>query len=688
MTHSRQGVRGKADSRGPRFAFPRLVQSGALSVFALALAVEVTSAFVPSEEDFALEIPLPFQQGNLVYGDEVASLTIPPVGVAMSEKIGGRWSVHSWNRQSQSPHYVLGSGADVAPAISSPSQAESAARYVMEQTSMEMNLDPSELRLDGVAEGAGKYAVHFQQTFNGLDVVGGRAHATFLDSGRVFAMGSDFFPIAGFGTVPAIFQPEAETIAIDDLPHEERLVSTEPGEETGLYVLPYPTSIDTFEPRLVWRVTVVTNGRTGVFHTYLDANTGEILWRTNDVHFLDYTGTVDSHIEPTTYCNGEFEQAARYMEVSVNNRGTTNTNQDGIWTVPNADVARPATTRFFGPYVDVNRSSGGSDASQTRTAVPGTALNFVWDDGNSRQDERDIFSGVNFIHDWFETVDPGFAYSNTRINANVGVAGSCNAFYNGFSINFYNAGPGCSGSGCANTGEIQGVVFHEYGHGVQEHLIGFQGNEGIGEGNADILANFLTAESVIGRGFCIGNCSGGIRNSSNDRQYPEDMTGEEHHDGTIMSGVMWDARLNLQASLGMAEGVARAAHIWHFGRVLERPWNQPDQCLSMFVADDDNGNIFDGTPNFDAICQAVFAHDTDGDDFDCPEEGAIWVDFAYVGSEHGTQAFPYNSLFQAHGAAPIDYIMKVKDGASVEVGTLSKRGVIRAIGGVVRIGAP
>jgi hypothetical protein len=98
--------------------------------------------------------------------------------------------------------------------------------------------------------------------------------------------------------------------------------------------------------------------------------------------------------------------------------------------------------------------------------------------------------------------------------------------------------------------------------------------------------------------------------------------------------------------------------------------------------------VFDGTPNFDAICEAVLLHDVDGDAFDCPEAGSVWVDFDYSGSENGTQAHPFNSIFQAEAAAPDDYIMKIRDGVSPEVGTLSKPGQLRAIGGTVRVGAP
>jgi hypothetical protein len=331
--------------------------------------------------------------------------------------------------------------------------------------------------------------------------------------------------------------------------------------------------------------------------------------------------------------------------------------------------------------VDVNRETGGNDALENLFATPGEPLAFVWTDANSRQDERDVFDAVSDMHDFFELVDPGYSLSNARMTANVGVPGGCNAFWNG-TINFYN-----QVGGCANTGEIQSVVHHEYGHGVQHDLIGGQGEEGCGEGNADVLANFMTDEATIGRGFYLNSCAEGIRTSDNDLQYPEDLSGGVHHDGQIIAGVLWDLRQNLEGYMGSA-GKDQAAILWHFGRKLERPTNQPDQCLSMFIGDDDDGDLSNGTPNFFAICDAMRAHDTDSDGFICPEINVVWVDFDYVGPEDGSEARPYNSVFQAESAAANHYTMKIRSGTSTEAGMLSKRGEIQAIDGVVRIGAP
>src|SRR5690606_10591918 len=80
---------------------------------------------------------------------------------------------------------------------------------------------------------------------------------------------------------------------------------------------------------------------------------------------------------------------------------------------------------------------------------------------------------------------------------------TCNAFWNGSTVNFYR-----EGGGCANTGEIAAVFDHEWGHGMDN-------NDGVpsvsrpGEGIADVYAQLRLNTSCIGRGFRPGsNCTG------------------------------------------------------------------------------------------------------------------------------------------------------------------------------------
>lgn len=576
-----------------------LVVASAFGV--LAGGTSLAFAFAPADQTH-LEIPnptFPLGAAQAPQAQEAARAAAAGIGAVY----GGDWQVHSWNAQTNTPHRLIGSGAQVASSLLDDAAAADAALAVATANASSLGLEPSDLELVTVSRGLGKVAAHFQQTWNGYEVVGGRYHATFMESGRLFVLGSDFYSGIDLDPVPTVSSAAAQAVAAGDLglaPVAE-IFQAEP----ELVVLPVSLAADRVRHHLAYRMRVVTQDPYAIWETYVDAHAGEILWRFNDVHH--FSGTTEGNVQQDTYCNGETPGTIGHMEVTVAGQGTTNSNALGQWSVGANSGSSTVTSRFYGPYCDVNRASGGSDATFNGTADGGTPFAINWTDANSRQDERDVFEGVSDVRDFIGSFDPTFGYINARITARVGVSGTCNAYWDG-TINFYNAG-----GGCANTGEIQGVVHHEYGHGVQASILGSQGSEGLGEGNADILANFITDEAIIGRGFFSGNCTDGIRTADNSLQYPDDLTGQVHNDGRIMAGTVWDVRQNLEATLGQAAGEFRAAQLWHFGRVLERPFIQPDQALSMFVADDDNGNLLDGTPNFDDICDGIGQHG-----FECP----------------------------------------------------------------------
>ena len=86
---------------------------------------------------------------------------------------------------------------------------------------------------------------------------------------------------------------------------------------------------------------------------------------------------------------------------------------------------------------------------------------------------------------------------------NVNIASTCNAFWNGSSVNFFQAG-----SGCNNSGEIRDVVQHEWGHGLD-------GNDGVppvdaatGEAIGDYIAFFVDNDSCVGQSFTPGPGTG------------------------------------------------------------------------------------------------------------------------------------------------------------------------------------
>ena len=99
---------------------------------------------------------------------------------------------------------------------------------------------------------------------------------------------------------------------------------------------------------------------------------------------------------------------------------------------------------------------------------------------------------------------PTNTWLNAQLTANVNINPTCNAFWNGSTVNFYR-----SGGGCGNTGEIEGVSLHEYGHGLDSNDgNGSSPDNGTGETYGDFTAALATHTSCVGPGFLTSNCGG------------------------------------------------------------------------------------------------------------------------------------------------------------------------------------
>ena len=585
-----------------------------LGLLGLAFAAfsQLAAAFTPAEQNAAYEIRLPEYDtlGGQGYGRDVGMLE---VAQTLTARYGGQWRVYAWNNLSGTPRHAYGESVQLAAPVRDANGLERLAREVIAANADVLRAEGANLRLESTPHALGKWVAHFQQTWQGIDVLGAQVRVAISDSGKLLLMGSDYCADIALAPTPALSAAAAEAVAKAGLPFDPAMDSVSAAPR--LLVLPVALSETAVEYHLVWRLTLRTAQPFGAWVTDVDAHTGEILQRRNDIHFA-YGGDTSAETQVYGWCEGATDVAMPYLRISVDGIGSTISNAAGAWSVPGSGGARTVSADLYGPYVNVNNFPG-SDAVSSGLAMEDLPFTVRFDDANARQDERDTFDAVNDIHDFFAQFDPGFAYTNARMIAYVNRDdGYCpgNAWWDG-TINF------CAASGgYANTGELQQVVHHEFGHGVQAAILGYQGEQGLGEGNGDILGNLITQDPVIGRGFFTGNCVSGIRTSLNTLQYPGDVLGAEIHDaGRVIAGFNWDATVLLQAELGggaawNAPGTLAAAMAWHFGRMLLHPTTQPDQVFAAFFADDDNDNMDDGTPHFDSFCAAAENHG-----FECPE---------------------------------------------------------------------
>jgi hypothetical protein len=328
-----------------------------------------------------------------------------------------------------------------------------------------------------------------------------------------------------------------------------------------------------------------------------------------------------------------------------------------------------ATTSLNGQFVRIADNCGAiSESSATGSINLGGANNQhdCTSGGASAGDTpaaRSAFYEINKLKEQARGWLPNNSWLQAQLTANVNINSTCNAFWNGSTVNFYR-----SGAGCRNTGEIAAVFDHEWGHGLDDNdAAGTLSNSS--EAYADITAIYRLQASCVGYGFfqtadqgcgqtadgtgfnsdesqvgashCELNCSG-VRgadwNQHADHQ-PDTALGfvcgscttgggpcgrEVHCAAAPVNQAAWDlATRDLTAApfnLDSQSAFIVANRIFFQGSGNIGSWHactcgsSSSGCgaangyMQWLTADDDNGNLNDGTPHMTAIFNAFNRH--------------------------------------------------------------------------------
>jgi hypothetical protein len=287
------------------------------------------------------------------------------------------------------------------------------------------------------------------------------------------------------------------------------------------------------------------------------------------------------------------------------NVGGTNYYTDDTGYVGLSNTSPVTGTAYLeGLWVDVR--TAGTTPSWTVSLNPGA--NNLTADNNSDIKQRTVFHSVNVVHDYMKSKFPTFTGMDNALPANVDLAGTCNAFYDGSSINFYAAGGGCNA-----TSLVADVCYHEYGHGINDKFyqsIGASWDNGaMGEGYADLWGMGITGSDTLGIGFFQNNPTGFVREYAVDKKvYPQDLVGEVHADGEIICGAWWDTYKNMGNLQQMMDLLAET----YYSGVTDFDGNEgtlfPAILLEALTADDNDGNLQNGTPNYCAIASGFAIH--------------------------------------------------------------------------------
>jgi Zn-dependent metalloprotease len=588
---------------------------GILSLLGVcAVAVGIADAVTPhAHRD--LEFPLEWYAAPADY--ETKAFESTPF--ARSSVLGENWFVQQDHRTGLL-HMAYGGNLFAAAGIAGEADAVSASRNFLLLNSDLVGARENNMELQDATYHDKKWAVHFQQQVRGIPVYRGTAFVLMGESGKVISFGSDFFP-EGHEVIarPALSEAAALQVAAASIGAVPDAAKPQTAE---LWLVPAPQG-ELMELTPAFRTVFETNEPFGKWETFVNAVNGSILSRRNFYHPVNVTGNVDGDVQnlPPSYgwCDGSAVEGLENLTVNVQGGNSDVTDANGDFDISHGGTsAVTITAQLLGPYSNINRYSGlGTDANFSGSATPGNPAQISWTNANSRQDERTTFKHANIVHDYMKDLDSNFTELDYAMPSIIGRNdGFCpgNAWWDGTGMNYCRENVGADR---ANTGELGNVIYHEFGHGVTQEVYTKHGSsEPVGdmhEGNSDVIANFLDRNPVIGLGFFLSSCTGGIRNADNSLQWPADNNGG-HSGGQIIAGFHWDSWQSMLGAYSAAVADSIAMNNWHYARDMGRPQNQPSQVLWNFMMDDDNADLNDGTPNHAHYCLGATNHG-----FDCPE---------------------------------------------------------------------
>lgn len=392
--------------------------------------------------------------------------------------------------------------------------------------------DLADIRYDQTKQTILGSHVLYQQRVGRTDVSGAWLRVDIDPKGCVYNVQNDMVPIkVGARTAKtarmSMRGPKARTLSEEEArSHAVKKLRTKGTYDVLSSELVY--RLHDAIPRLSWKVVVRTRHPIAEWKMYLDAITGQLLWKRNVLKKAIGRARVFDPNPVATLNDGKLGQRTRlppmaYRLVELN------------------DIAN--TGFLDGPYVST-RTTG--------RRVRRKDKQFLFDRGQRGFKEVMVYFHIDRAQRYIQSL--GFTNVLTRpIEVNVDGTREDNSFYSPAtkSLTF--------GTGGVDDAEDAEIILHEYGHAIQDdQLPGFGESDecqAMGEGFGDFLAgSFFFEEKPQRMRDSVGSWDAVaysradppfLRRLDSNKVYPNDIVREEHHDGEIWSACLWELRATL-----------------------------------------------------------------------------------------------------------------------------------------------
>ncbi|MEM7480721.1 MAG: hypothetical protein AAF481_06080 [Acidobacteriota bacterium] len=490
-----------------------------------------------------------------------------------------------------------------------------------------------------------------------------------IGHGNLILWGSeDFFPLAaGAATEPRVDEIQAKTFVENYVQWDTKRDRWD--TEPELLYLPRKTGLGALSAelpgkshRLVWEMIFRRQGVIGTWLAHLDASTGEVL------QFADINqyGWVRGGIEPNTWTDTEENRPLPLVNLSTagftsieslhTEAGPFDASLDGELTRIQDQCGGVGFPVLAADGNDnVNFGSGppnpDGDADCTTNGIGGQ---------HNTHAARSAYYHITRLKDKGRSWLPANTWLDSSHDVRVNIEDTCNAYwspgggFNGFFQEGFNTQLNLL---CWNTGEVAAIFQHEVGHGLDQNDAQGTADGGTGETYADTLAMFDRHESCMGPsfwdrmcpsyGFPCTECSG-VRDQDYAKHVdsggvpvttpftPDNFTRtcpgpgfsagpcgrQVHCESMPAGGAMWDLAVRkLAPALDIDSAWLIAERTWMLAMQTSTAMFNcnsgtfvSDGCAAtswfqgLLAADDDNGDLTDGTPHAAFLFEAFNDH--------------------------------------------------------------------------------
>jgi len=534
------------------------------------------------------------------------------------ERFGAGWSVYRHPGET-APSLITGPGFPAGGPVRADDEGVARARDLLEQLADVLGVeDPSAFTLERCvaapnANGQEIVTVLFRQHLGGLEVwresddgeLLRPADVKFLFNGtlgRVVLLGSD--------AVPA--EPEPGPAQMTELRALEVSLGRLGAAAASLKDVRVRSYVSVRRDRrfIAREVEVATSEPVARTRFVFDAGNGRLEQELDTLERADVTGNVSAG--SWDFPGGAFAvRPAADLYVSVSGGESRFTDGSGNFSIPTPGSSPVMVFgRFDGRWVRVTDQGGNGDLSFSRTATPGTPVNVVLNPGSGAEAESAEAAAFHwgtqaalFLKRYVPNLDMG------PIPINVNRRGTeCFNTFDGVSINLSPSGWTCPNFAYSDR------VAHEYAHAFHHWFQGPRHSHGFSHGIGDHIALYFTDQRWFGRGSPLGTHRDyryGWPQGWADGLWPcARMMGNNemvYYCGSIWAGFALDLKDYLIQRHGAPAGKLRAEQIT-ISQFLSNPFDHIAGVAYVYVYDDDDGNLGNGTPNCPQISQAAYRH--------------------------------------------------------------------------------